>query len=79
MWDRNHTNVWFVGTGGSHFCVVLRPSLQIAAIGGGSRFGGHSGRSQQSIALQAASRLRPESLNPRFHYKKRVRPAADVG
>jgi len=22
MWDRNHTNVWFVGTGESHFGVV---------------------------------------------------------
>jgi hypothetical protein len=29
MWDRNHANVWFVGTGGSHFVsstIPVRPA-----------------------------------------------------
>jgi hypothetical protein len=57
---------------------VFGPSLQIAAIGVGSRFGGTADVSQRSIALQSLPDF-DGTLAPVFRYKKKVRPAADVG
>ena len=53
------------------FLCRLRPSLQIAAIGVGSRFGGTADVHSGSIAPQAASRLRLEALRPRISRRKR--------
>ena len=60
-------------------CRLMGPLLQIAAIGVGSRFGGtadvHSG--QSPFKPPAGFHLKPSARV--FRYKKKVRPAADVG